>query len=266
MHDGFLYSLQSEITLYYDRKKKNGTVIFMVLSFLKKRQDDSQKRWCCKIRTFVVYSFLCLLFLPIILLLIYRLTFVHPVSTLMMRDVLTRDSYQREWVALSDVSFAGPAGIIVSEDGNFCRHYGVDWNALLTILRDETKPWRGGSTITMQVVKNLFLWSHRSYVRKGLEIFYSLMADFLLSKKRIMEIYINIAEWGPGIYGIEAAALYYYKKSARALTIQQAAALVASLPNPYVRNPHQPTDHFLTLSRMIEQRIIFSGAYTHCLC
>ncbi|MCZ2203634.1 biosynthetic peptidoglycan transglycosylase [Bartonella sp. A05] len=206
-----------------------------------------------------------LFFLPVVFLWIYRLDFVHPISTLMVRDVMRMEGYKREWIALSDVAFSVPAGVVMSEDGKFCRHSGVDWDVFLEILQDDVERLRGGSTVTMQMVKNLFLWSNRSYVRKIFEIPYSIIADSVLSKKRIMEIYLNIAEWGPRIYGIEAASFYYFNKSARNLTIQQAAALVASLPNPYLRNPHQPTDHFLALIQLIQKRISISSAYTHCI-
>ncbi|WP_269020981.1 biosynthetic peptidoglycan transglycosylase [Bartonella sp. F02] len=204
-------------------------------------------------------------FLPVIFLLIYRLNFIHPVSTLMIRDWMQAEDYKREWVELSDIAFSIPAGVVMSEDGQFCRHAGVDWMTLLTIVKENKEPLRGGSTITMQMVKNLFLWPSRSYVRKVFEIVYSLFADFILPKRRIMEIYLNIAEWGPGIYGIEEAALYYFNQSAQTLTVKQAAALVASLPNPYVRNPHQPTERFLALTQLIQKRITISNVYTTCL-
>ncbi|ALE03154.1 biosynthetic peptidoglycan transglycosylase [Bartonella ancashensis] len=238
----------------------------MFLCFVKKERGR-QKKWChChRLLNWVVCLFVFLFCLPIIFLFIYRWNFISPVSTLMMRDALLGNSYQREWVALSDISSAVPSGIIMSEDNNFCSHHGVDWDVLWKILNDDVKPWRGGSTVTMQMVKNLFLWPSRSYVRKGLEIIYSLIADFILPKKRIMEIYINIVEWGPRIYGVEAASLHYFSRHARDLTIPQVAAFVASLPNPHLRNPYQTTDHFLTLSRIIEQRIIFSKTYTYCL-
>ncbi|MDD9333271.1 MAG: monofunctional biosynthetic peptidoglycan transglycosylase [Bartonella sp.] len=211
--------------------------------------------------SFLVFLFLC----PIILLFIYRLDFVYPISTLMIRDWVSDKKYKREWVSLSDIAFSVPSGVIMSEDGRFCHHSGVDWAMLIDILKTDSKPLRGGSTINMQMIKNLFLWSNRSYIRKIIEIPYSVMADVILSKKRIIEIYLNVAEWGPGIYGIEAAAFYYFKKSARNLTVQQAAALVASLPNPYWRNPYQPINNFIALTHLIEKRICFSRAYTHCL-
>ncbi|WCR55833.1 monofunctional biosynthetic peptidoglycan transglycosylase [Bartonella clarridgeiae] len=218
-----------------------------------------------RVMHYVISLFVFLFLCPIVLLLIYRLDFVHPVSILMIRDWVSNKRYERKWVTLSDIAFSVSSGVIMSEDGQFCRHSGVDWAMLIDILKTDSKPFRGGSTINMQMIKNLFLWSNRSYIRKIIEIPYSIIADLILSKKRIIEIYLNIAEWGPGIYGIEAAAFYYFQKSARHLTLQQAAALVASLPNPYWRNPCQPTDNFITLTRLIEKRIRFSRAYTRCI-
>jgi membrane peptidoglycan carboxypeptidase len=114
--------------------------------------------------------------------------------------------------------------IIMSEDGQFCSHWGVDWGALNAVLDREGGPSRGASTIAMQTVKNLFLWSSRSYIRKGLEIPLAYYADFILSKRRIMEIYLNIAEWGPGIFGAEAAAQHYFNKPLQADTAPGGAA------------------------------------------
>lgn len=198
--------------------------------------------------------------LPVAFLLVYSFDFVHPVSTLMIRDAMRADGYKREWIALSDASLSMPAGVIMSEDGKFCSYSGIDWDMFLQILKDDSGRWRGGSTVTMRMIKNLFLWSNWSYNRKFFEIPYSIIADFILSKKRIMEIYLNIVEWGLGIYGIEAASSYYFNESARNLTIQQVASLVASLPNPY-----KPTYHFLAVTQIIKKRISILGAYTRCI-
>jgi monofunctional biosynthetic peptidoglycan transglycosylase len=133
--------------------------------------------------------------------------------------------------------------VIIAEDGRFCSHAGVDFTELRTALA-ETKDlddMRGFSTITQQVAKNLFLWPGRSYLRKALEFPLALWIDLVLSKRRILEIYLNIAEWGPtGQFGVEAGSRYAFGKSARSLTRYQAALLAAVLPNPHDRNAHRP--------------------------
>ena len=131
--------------------------------------------------------------------------------------------------------------VITSEDGRFCQHRGVDWGEIEeAIERARDGIPRGGSTISMQVVKNLFLWPSKSYVRKALEIPLTFAIELAWPKPRILEIYLNIAEWGPGVFGAEAAARYHFGKSAAALTPSQAALLAVSLPNPMERRAGAP--------------------------
>src|SRR6185436_4995918 len=119
--------------------------------------------------------------------------------------------------------------VIASEDGRFCQHHGVDWDEIEeAIERARDGIPRGGSTISMQVVKNLFLWPSKSYVRKALEFPLTFAIEMAWSKPRILEIYLNIAEWGPGVFGAEAAARYHFGKSAATLTPSQAALLAVS--------------------------------------
>lgn len=208
---------------------------------------------------------LTVILLPFILLLIYRLPFIHPVSTLMVRDTITLHDYKRQWMPIEDISPTLTNAVLVSEDGRFCAHGGIDWQALKTVVNSESGPQRGASTIPMQTVKNLFLWHDRSYVRKGVEIPLAYAADTILPKKRIMEIYLNIAEWGDGIYGAEAAAQYYFHTSARNLTQWQGALLAAALPNPQQRNPAYPSIKLQQLATIIATRARRSGAYITCL-
>jgi monofunctional biosynthetic peptidoglycan transglycosylase len=117
----------------------------------------------------------------------------------------------------------------------------------------------------MQTAKNLFLWTSRSFIRKGLEVPLAVLTDLILSKRRLMEIYLNIAEWGPGIYGIEAAAQYHFKVSAAKLSARQAAYLAVTLPNPIVRNPVKPTRDMRMLAGLNERRARGAGAYIGCV-
>lgn len=208
------------------------------------------------------WTLLVLVLIPLILVPVYWV--VRPVSTLMVYDRVF-GPISRTWVSLDDVAPSLPASVVMSEDGKFCEHSGIDWSELTKVIDRRNGPNRGASTITMQVVKNLFLWNSRSYIRKGLEIPLALYADLVWSKRRTMEIYLNIVEWGPGIFGAEAAAQRYFKRSAKSLTAQQSALLVAALPNPIDRNPGKPTRFVRVRAQVIAAQARAAGAYINCL-
>lgn len=203
--------------------------------------------------------------LPLVLVPVHAL--VRPVSTLMLWDLATFKGYSRTWVGFDAISPHLVRSVMMSEDGRFCEHGGVDWSALGLVLdqSDEDGPARGASTITMQTVKNLYLWPSRSYLRKGLELPLALYADLLWSKRRTLEIYLNIAEWGPNLYGAEAAARAYFGKPAAELTRREAALMAAALPNPIARNPARPTARQRGIARIVERRAAQSGAYVGCV-
>ena len=150
-------------------------------------------------------------------------------STLIIGHLMTGSIPSWRWVSLDSISPRLTTAIIASEDQRFCAHWGVDLIELQSVLSDRGGPSRGASTLTMQVVKNIYLWPGRSYIRKALELPLALLLDLLWGKKRVMEIYLNIAEWGRGLFGAEAAAQFYFKKSASELTAEEAARLAASL-------------------------------------
>lgn len=202
---------------------------------------------------------------PFALLLLYKLPFVHPVSTLMIKDLVTLKGYERQWVPLEDIAPVLVHSVMMSEDGQFCSHNGIDWNQLKLVLSSDGEPSRGASTIPMQTVKNLFLWNGRSYVRKALEFPLAQGASLILSKRRMMEIYLNIVEWGDGIYGVEAAAQHYFKRPASKLTARQAAYLAVTLPNPILRDASKPSRGMVRISRIVENRARQSGAYVGCV-
>ncbi len=197
---------------------------------------------------------------------IYALPFVHPVSTLMVKDAVTFTDYDRRWVSLDDIAPVLVHSVAMSEDSRFCSHHGIDFDALNNVLEDalDGGPVRGASTIPMQTVKNLYLWQGRSYLRKIIEAPLALMFDLMLPKKRIMEIYLNIAEWGPGIYGIEAAAQHHFGRSAARLTSRQAALLAVSLPNPIVRNPAKPSKTLNRLASIVQKRVRQASSHIAC--
>ena len=212
---------------------------------------------------------LCALYFALIvfLLALYRAPGIHPYSTLMMADVVTRQEFEREWVPIDRMGTWLPYSVIMSEDGQFCSHRGVDFAALKLIVDRalEGESTRGASTLTMQLAKNLFLWQGRSYVRKGVEIPIAIVIDLMLPKWRQMEIYLNIAEWGDGIYGAGAGAKKHFGRTPKNLTRKQAALMTVTLPNPYLRNPRKPSRGLARLGRVIENRAKQSGAYVQCL-
>lgn len=176
-------------------------------------------------------------------------------STLMLWQMAKGESVTRAWVPLEAISPELVRAVIAAEDQNFCYHHGIDLGALREVLTEEDGPLRGGSTIAMQTVKNVYLWHGRSYVRKALELPLALAADLVWSKRRMMEVYLNVVEFGEGLYGAEAAAKRYFGKPAKALNRREAAALAASLPNPRLRNPathsmRARTNSFRILNRM----------------
>jgi len=205
---------------------------------------------------------------PAVLTFLYLPSFVHPISTLMLKDLVTFTGYERRWVSIDDVAPVLAHSVIMSEDGQFCFHRGVDVGELRGVVDDALagEATRGASTITMQTVKNLFLWSRPlGTVRKVFELPLAVYFDAVMSKRRIMEIYLNIAEWGPGIYGIEAAAQYHFGIPAKQLSRRQAALLAVSLPNPIARNPAKPGPGLRRLANLIERRAARSGAYVGCI-
>lgn len=167
----------------------------------------------------------------------------HPVSTLMLWRTVTGQPMERRWVDLLAMSPYLPRSVVAAEDAKFCTHHGIDWGALREVMDDaeDGEVSRGGSTITQQVAKNLFLWQGRSYVRKALELPLALWIDLVLSKRRILEIYLNIAELGPsGQFGVEAGANYAFNRSAAGLGPREAALMASILPNPVKRSARTP--------------------------
>jgi monofunctional glycosyltransferase len=188
----------------------------------------------------IVFAGLALICVFAGLLALYAVT--PPVSMLMLGRKVEGKGYERTYVRLKDIAPAVIASVIASEDARFCQNDGVDWGALREVLSKAGKngPARGASTITMQTAKNLFLWPGRSAIRKGIEIPMALVLGKVWSKARTMEVYLNIAEWGDGLFGIEAAAQRYFHKSASQLDAREAALLATALPNPIKRDAAHP--------------------------
>jgi monofunctional biosynthetic peptidoglycan transglycosylase len=224
-------------------------------------------RWRTILRRLALLA-MGLVLMPLLLTLLYAAPFVRPVSTLMVWDMVTLQGYTREWRAIDDISPNLKNSVIMSEDGQFCAHHGVDLRELQGVVQAalEGEATRGASTITMQVAKNLFLWNGRSFLRKALELPLAIWIDLVLPKKRIFEIYLNIAEWGPdNLYGIGAAARVHFNVDASSMTRRQAALLTVTLPNPILRDPAKPSRGMQNVARVVERRARNAGGYTDCV-
>ena len=206
--------------------------------------------------------------IPFVLTLIYTVV-PPPVSNLMLLRAVTGNGITKDWVSLKEMSPHLAASVLSSEDARFCSHWGVDWTELQgvidDVMDDDEGPVRGASTVSMQAAKNMFLWDGRSFVRKVLEIPMALWMDLVWSKRRMLEVYLNIVEWAPGVYGAEAAAQFHFKKSAAKLTRREAALLAAVLPNPIKRKAGKPSKGVRRIATRIELRARAMGPYLACL-
>ncbi len=205
---------------------------------------------------------LLVLLLPPAIILIYR--FVPPPATpLMVIRLFEGYGIDKDWTRLSHISPNLQRAAIASEDAKFCTHDGFDWEALEKNVDklQRGKRSKGASTISMQTAKNLFLWPNRSFVRKGVEAYLTVWLEFLLPKERILELYLNIAEWGKGVYGAEAAARHYFGVPAARLSPRQAALLAVTLPLPLRYNPASPGPYLSSRAGVIQGRL-YSVTYT----
>ena len=195
--------------------------------------------------------------LPVV---VYR--FVPPPVTplMLIRAVVDRASIRKTWVPLSRISPALVRAVVASEDEKFCVHHGFDWvqmrEAWHQFLVGHRRP-RGASTISMQTAKNVFLWPGRSLLRKGIEAYFTVLIEALWGKPRIMEIYLNVIEWGRGIYGAEAASRAYFGHAAASLSPREAAVLAAVLPNPRVLSAAAPSGYVEGRAATIRARMPF---------
>jgi len=203
--------------------------------------------------------------LPFVLSVLYSV--VNPVSTLMLGRWLTGQSVSRAWVPLDEISPPLIRAVMVSEDARFCMHWGVDVAQFADVVSGflDGEETRGASTNSMQTAKNLFLWPGRSYVRKALELPIALWLDLILSKDRVLEIYLNIAEFAPGVFGVEAGAQHAFNQPASAIGPRAAALMATTLPNPAARNPARPTANQSRLAARVSREVARSDWVFYCL-
>ncbi|WP_426958827.1 monofunctional biosynthetic peptidoglycan transglycosylase [Muricoccus radiodurans] len=204
---------------------------------------------------------------PLLLILVFRFVPV-PVTPLMLIRAAQGEGMRRDWVPLDSIAPALAEAVVASEDNLFCRQsLGFDFEALrgeVEALMDGERA-RGASTITMQTAKNLFLWPGRDFVRKGIEAWLTPQVAALWPKRRVMEVYLNIVEFGPGIYGAEAASRAFFNKPASALTRREAARLAAVLPSPLTRSPTASSGAVPAQAAVIERRIGQLGPLLDCV-
>ena len=190
-----------------------------------------------------------------------------PTSTLILAQRLTGTRIERAWRPLTAISPHLARAVIMSEDAGFCGHRGVDFDELERAYERGIEGGNSGgaSTIAMQVTKNLFLWPSKSYVRKAIEIPLTLAADRWWGKRRTLEIYLNVVEWGPGIFGAEAAARAYFHKPALELTEAEAALMAVALPSPLARNPAKPSERQKRMAGVVQGRMKAAARNVRCL-
>ncbi|HJD43966.1 MAG TPA: monofunctional biosynthetic peptidoglycan transglycosylase [Candidatus Paenalcaligenes intestinipullorum] len=225
------------------------------------------RKWVRKLLLVVVGGFLLYQLHFLVLIAWYKSH--NPRASAFMRHTISelrRDNpaaaITHQWVPYADISAALKRAVITSEDANFMTHPGVEWDAIRAAADYNRKQAslgsdkrRGGSTISQQLAKNLFLSSERSYWRKGQELILTYMLEALLSKERILEMYLNVAQWGQATFGAEAAARHYFRVSAKQLTNHQAARLAAMLPNPRFYDKNRSTSYLNSRTASIQRRL-----------
>jgi monofunctional biosynthetic peptidoglycan transglycosylase len=219
-----------------------------------------------RIRYLLVRTLLVALLAPPVLLLAYRFL-PPPITPLMLIRLGEGEGLDKQWQPLARIAPALAEAVVAAEDNRFCAHWGFDWSELEgqvdALLAGERA--RGASTITMQTAKNLFLWPERSLLRKLLEAALTPQIALLWPKRRVIEVYLNIVEFGPGIYGAEAAAQSYFGKPAAALSRREAALLAAVLPHPRASSPARPSAYLEDRARTIRSRIEQLGPMLDCV-
>lgn len=217
------------------------------------------------LRRIVVVLLVVFVAAPLALILLYRFV-PPPVTPLMLIRLAQGEGLVRDWVPWGEISPQLRQAVVASEDNLFCEHSGFDWQSLQAAAEAYASGERagGGSTISQQTAKNLFLWPQRSVVRKALEVPLTASIEVIWTKRRILEVYLNVVELGPGIYGAEAAARHYFERAASDLTSTQAARLAAALPNPREWSPQPAGSYVQRRARVIQTRIRQLGPLLDC--
>ena len=215
-----------------------------------------------KLFKFLLKLVLWFLAIPVIAIIIFKWVPVPATPLMVIRYFEQKETvWKHNWVPIEDISKNLQLAVICSEDQNFLKHNGFDMKAIERALdyNQKGKKVRGASTISQQTAKNVFLWPHRSWFRKGLETYVTFLIELIWSKERIMEVYLNSIEMGNGIYGAEAASQHWFKKPASKLTKSQAAAIAAILPRPLKYRANPPTVYIANRKLWIMKQMSFHG-------
>jgi monofunctional glycosyltransferase len=231
-----------------------------------RRQSPAPRRWVKWI--FLGPLLLVLLVQVYFFVMVSWYAYFNPSSTSFMRQQLSQLQEQNpqarlkyQWVPYERISVNLKRAVVAAEDARFAEHGGVDWEALEVAFERNNRRSKvvgGGSTITQQLAKNLFLSGSRSYLRKGQELIIAYMLETVMSKRRILELYLNVVEYGRGVFGAEAAARHYYRSSAANLSASQAARLAVLLPNPRYYDKHGTTSYLKRRTALIQRRMRFA--------
>jgi len=207
-----------------------------------------------KILKLLVSTFIYFILLSIALIILFKFI-APPITPYQITEYFRLDTFEKDWVDYEKINPQLFQAIIASEDSHFYQHNGVDWKAVIEAaefnVKNPKRRKRGASTITMQTAKNTFLWHGRNYFRKIIEIYFAHLIDLVWGKKRVLEVYANVIEWGPGIFGVKAASNYYFKKDPINLSKKECALLAVVLPNPKRWNPAQPSSYIKVRSKNI---------------
>lgn len=209
------------------------------------------------LRYILIYIPISLILLSIIWVVLLKWVPVYYTPLMAIRSIEYRNdpdfNSTKNWKSLDEISNKMVYAVIASEDNRFEEHNGFDFIEIKNAINDSKKGkrLRGASTISQQTAKNVFLFPGRSWIRKGLECYFTLLIEWIWGKERIMEVYLNVAETGKGLYGVEAAAQKYFKKSASKLNSYESSLIAASLPNPLKRNPAKPTNYMIKRASQI---------------
>lgn len=209
-------------------------------------------------------GFLCFV-VSVLVVVIFKWVPVPMTSLMVIRNIQQAESqkegWKHDWVPIGDISTHLQLAVICSEDQNFVKHHGFDFEAIEKAYENNKKgkKLKGGSTISQQTAKNVFLWPHRSWPRKGLEAYFTFLIELIWTKERIMEVYLNSIEMGPGIYGAEAASQYWFKKPASKLSKYESAAIASILPNPFRYKANPPSTYIEGRKTWIIKQMGFYG-------
>ena len=223
------------------------------------------KKILSRIWKFCLKACLWFLAISIVLVILFRWVPVY-VTPLMVTRMIEQKmdgkemKLSKKWKPIEEISPDLQLAVVCSEDQNFLKHHGFDFGAIEKAIKhnEKSKKKRGASTISQQTAKNVFLWEGRSWVRKGFEVYFTLLIETFWSKQRIMEVYLNVIELGNGIYGAEAASQYYFNKPASKLSMQQAASLAAILPLPLKWSPVKPNARVVRRTEWIKRYMRYS--------